>query len=170
MRAPQPREVTARFLDYLQDHIDVRGVYSDPDLRAQAHCAEIGAQMHAIVRNMVRAVRWSDADIDRSLGEMLSEPRQHAVFEPPRPLGLTAFARAVAIQGVRLDMKSRLLFDRRMLYMNGEAVALPRSGAAVLKKFADERALPAGTPLGKATLALLHRWHAAGYLQTGAPD
>jgi 50S ribosomal protein L16 3-hydroxylase len=168
MRAPHAREVTARFLDYLQDRPREDSVYRDPGLRAQRHRAEISPHMRAAARAMIARLSWSAADIDRCLGEMLSEPRQNVVFAPPRRCSAAAFAQACRKRGLQLDLKSRLLFDRHAVYINGESSALAGADAAALRRLADNRALPPGLRLNAPTLALLYRWYCAGYLAPGA--
>jgi 50S ribosomal protein L16 3-hydroxylase len=74
------------------------------------------------------------------------------------------FARRCRARGLELDLKSRMLFDHRNLYINGEATALRGHDAAVLRQLADQRALPPGIELATATRALLYRWYCAGYL------
>jgi 50S ribosomal protein L16 3-hydroxylase len=164
MRAPHRREVTARFLDYLQDRVCADDVYRDPTLKPQAHRAEIGPHMRKAARDMIGLLRWRDADIDRCFGEMLSEPRQNVVFDPPPRGSEQVFARRCRARGLELDLKSRMLFDHRNLYINGEATALRGHDAAVLRQLADQRALPPGIELATATRALLYRWYCAGYL------
>jgi 50S ribosomal protein L16 3-hydroxylase len=168
MRAPGQREVAAQFLGYLQDNLQDGDVYRDPLLRQQRHPAEIGAPMRAILRRMAGAIRWNDSDIDRCLGEMLSEPRQNVVFNPPRRMDAARFAAAIDRRGARLDMKTRMLFDRARFYINGESFSAAKQDAKILRVLADTRELEAGVRLSCNALQLLHDWHAAGYLQLGA--
>ncbi len=168
MRAPGEREVAAQFLDFLQDRLQDGRVYRDRDLHAQRHPAEIGAAMRGVLRDMVNSVRWNDTDIDRCLGEMLSEPRQSVVFEPPKDIGVARFAATVKRRGLQLDLKTRMLFDRLRFYINGESITVARNDAGVFRLLADTRKLDAGTPLSLAALQRLQQWHAAGYLQFGA--
>lgn len=164
MRAPHQREVTARFLDYIQDHLIADGVYRDAALKAQSHRASIGAQMRRTVRDMIATLHWRNSDIDHCLGEMLSEPRQNVVFTPPRAIGTAAFTRAARARGLALDLKSRMLFDRNTFYLNGESITLNDSDARALRPLADERALAPGARPGASTIALLYRWYCAGYV------
>ena len=168
MRAPGQREVAAQFLGYLQDRLQDGAVYRDPVLRRQRHPAEIGEPMRKILRKMANAVRWNDSDVDRCLGEMLSEPRQSVVFAPPPRMNAARFAAAVDRRGVMLDMKTRMLFDRARFYINGESFSAAKADAKILRTLADTRELEAGVRLSCNALQLLHDWHAAGYLQLGA--
>ena len=168
MRAPRQQEVAARFLDYLQDHLTADGVYRDRGLQPQRHRAEIALPMQRTMRRMLDAVRWDDGDIDRCVGEMLSEPRQHVVFERRRGNGAVTFARQLKARGVRLALKSRMLFDRRAIYINGESVPVTARDAVVLRQLADARTLVPGVKCGNSVRDLLYRWYCAGYIELGA--
>ena len=121
MRAPRQNELVSQFLDYLQDHLTADAVYRDPHLEQQKHRAEIAPRMQNAVRNMIDAIRWRNADVDRCLGELLSEPRQNVVFATRQRSSEPVFSRSLFERGVRLDLKSRMLFDRSLFFINGEA-------------------------------------------------
>jgi 50S ribosomal protein L16 3-hydroxylase len=166
-RALHQHEVTARFLDYLHDHLDAGGIYRGAEPEIQSHRAAIGPHMRRAVRGMIAALQWRDADIDRCLGEILSEPRQNVVFTPPRGIGKAAFARACKARGVSLDLRSRMLFDRNSFFINGESITVDAGDARALRPLADDCALAPGSRLGPSTLALLYRWYRAGYVALG---
>ena len=99
---------------------------------------------------------------------MLSEPRQHVVFERRRGNGAVTFARQLKARGVRLALKSRMLFDRRAIYINGESVPVTARDAVVLRQLADARTLVPGVKCGNSVRDLLYRWYCAGYIELGA--
>ena len=167
MRAPTQREVASQFLDYLQDRLQVGSVYRDPGLKQRRHPAAISAQMRDVLRGMIKSIRWSNADIDRYLGEMLSEPRQSVVFDPQSRMSGAAFAQKADQRGLQLDLRTRLLFDRKAFFINGESIVVTSTDARILRTLADDRALAAGTHLSRAALALLQEWHAAGFVRFG---
>jgi 50S ribosomal protein L16 3-hydroxylase len=167
-RAPGAAEIASRFLDYLQDTLAPEGRYSDPGLRPVAHPAAIGGDMLRKISGMVRAVRWNDGDVTDFAGRYLTEPKPHVVFErPARPLARGAFARRVAAAGVKLALNTTLLFHGPTFFINGDAHRAPRSAARLLRRLADERALPPPVAADAATLDLLHEWYVAGYLAPG---
>jgi 50S ribosomal protein L16 3-hydroxylase len=167
MRAPNQREVVSRFLDYLQDTLTADAVYRDAGLKRQVHAAEIAPLMRNRLRRMIRTLRWTNADIDRCMGELLSEPRQNAVFTPQRATAAATFARRLRACGMHLDPKSRLLFIGRTYFMNGARVDAKTGDAALLRRFADKRALPAGARASKSALSLLHDWYRSGFVGFG---
>ncbi len=170
-RAPAASELTAAFLDFLRDELDPPGRYSDPDQAAVGSPAAISAPMRRRYLRLLQDVTWDDATAARFLGSYLSEPKPHVFFEPPKtPLTQAAFRDRVARRGVDLDLRTRLLYDDRHLYINGMATPWPAKGRESLRRLANGRAL---APRGAASLppeaaAILYNWYRDGYLHTGS--
>lgn len=140
-RAPSAEELAAEFLNYLQESRTFEGRYADPDLSPQEHPAEISPAMVKNVSSMLSGLKWNDDDIAQFLGEYLSEPKLHIVFNQPKHLSEKAFATKILSNGIQLDSKSQLLFSNQVFYLNGERFELPRSDWNCLLKLADERFL-----------------------------
>ena len=135
-----------RWLDYLRDHISVDGAYLDPQLKTQRHPAVIGDAMLRQVKAMVGAIRWTDADIERCLGEYLTEPRAGVVFKRARHVSAARFASSARVHGLRLALPSRMLLRGAQIFINGETCGATTTAVAVLRELADTRRLsPGGT-------------------------
>src|SRR5919106_4561412 len=117
-RAPRGAELGAAFLDWLHERGLPDRQYRDPGLRPAKRPGAIPAQMLRYTNTYLRGIRWSRADAERFLGEYLSEPKAHVVFEP-RPV-----RRALARSIVRLDPRTRLLYSGRRFFINGETIEL----------------------------------------------
>ncbi len=167
MRAPSRQEMAARFLDFLQDRLQLDGGYRDPGLKPQRHPAAIGRTMLREVRAMVNSIRWRDTDIARCLGEYLTEPRPNVVFGHAQRMPAARFARAAGARGLRLDPKSRLLFSGRLLFINGETLRPEAAARDWLRELADRRRLPPLARVDSATWKLLYQWYRAGYIEPG---
>ena len=167
MRAPGRQEMAARFLDFLHDHLRLGGGYRDPGLKPQRHPAAIGEGMLRQVRAMVNSIRWSDADIERCLGEYLSETRPHLAFGRARRLPATRFARAAATRGVQLALKSRMLVSGHRVFINGESTKVDAPTRITLRELADRRRLPPHAGFSVSARTLLYRWYRAGYIEIG---
>lgn len=168
-RAPKAEEIVGQFLTYLQDKLQIPGMYSDPDLKPVKHVAEIPSAMLAWAEKTVRAAaRWDKHDISDFLGRYLSEPKAHVYFDPPhRPKSLAAFTLAVQKKGVALDARSQLLFHGDTFFINGERLESSPALATLLRRLADNRYLMPGEcthEQGAEMLALLHIWYQIGYL------
>lgn len=166
-RAPLWQELAEAFLDHLRDRVALGGRYADPGLRPRSHPGEIDAAMQRQVAAALKRIRIDGAEIASFLGCRLTEPKPLVRFDPPAHLARSEFARRIARSGVALDRRTQMLYDRTTLYINGEAMALPQTGAVVLRRLADQRGLAADAcgRVAPATLALLHDWHRHGYLE-----
>jgi 50S ribosomal protein L16 3-hydroxylase len=166
-RAASTNELVAAFLDYLRDHLDVPGRYSDPDLAPTRTPAAIDRAMRSRCERMLRGIRWNRATIARFLGCWLSEPKPDVVFDPPdAPLARRAFVARAARHGVRLDLRTQFLYDGDNLFVNGAALPWPAAGAGTLRVLANARALPgkAAAAAPAAAMALVYDWYRDGYL------
>jgi len=167
-RAPSTAEITARFLDHLQDTLSPDGFYADPELRPVIHPARIGDDMVRKFSGMLRAIRWSESDVAEFAGRYLTEPKQHVVFNRPRrPLTRAAFSRAISRSGARLALNSAMLFHGRIFYVNGENHRASAATARLMRRLADERVLPPAADCTDEGMDLLHAWYRAGYLMPG---
>jgi 50S ribosomal protein L16 3-hydroxylase len=165
-RAPTAQELGEAFLDHLRDTMELPGRYADPDLELQKDPAAIGARMTAQIASMLAGIRWTRRDVARFLGGHLTEPKPHVFFTAPRlALSRSRFVAHAARHGVALALRSRMLFDRSRVYLNGETCAPVGAAAVVLRKLANTGSLPAGTDMGAEVADLLYAWYRAGYLE-----
>lgn len=164
-RAPAAQELVERFLQYLPDVLPTNvSRYSDPDLRATATPGRIDARLQRRMATMLDGIRWDRALVARFLGCTLSEPAADVYFDAPdTPAPLAQFAKDVARSGCALDRRSRMLYDKSAVYLNGECVAELAAHPA-LASLADERRLPPSKVLPRATLRVLHDAYLSGAL------
>ena len=164
-RTPAYQELAEQFLVYLQDRIEVDGMYADPGLKRQEHPSEISAAMLRQVAGAIKQVRWDKEDVANFLGCYLSEPKPHIYFDAPeQPLSFTEFRQSIAKRGVELDLKSLMLCHDGWIFMNGEGAQVEPQSYVLLRKLADERGLQALTGCGDETFDLLYQWYLDGYL------
>lgn len=165
-RAPTTQELAQAFLDHLHDTIELSGRYHDPDLAPSRSPGAIGAAMTAQVAEMLGNIRWRRRDVARFLGCYLTEPKAHVVFDRPRaPLSPARFLARVRREGVVLALGSRMLFDRRHLYVNGEIHVISGAAASSLRTLANDGRLPPRSQLGAEVARLLYEWYRAGYVE-----
>jgi 50S ribosomal protein L16 3-hydroxylase len=170
-RAPEANELATAFLDFLRDELDLAGRYEDRDLRLTSEPARIGHTMQRRCANMLRGIRWDRAVMARFLGVWLSEPKPAVVFQAAAvPLSRAAFRARARQHGVRLDLRTQLLYDDRHLFINGATLPWPAAGAATLRALANTRALApaASASAGPEVTQLLYDWYRDGYLHSGA--
>ncbi len=168
-RAPSAEELSGEFLNYLQMRRELLGRYSDPDLTVQSHPAEISASMIKKVDSILDGLKWNEEDVARFLGQYLSEPKSHVVFEPPPSMTLKTFCKRIALDGIKLSYKSQLLKAQDSFYLNGEVLEVDPDSVDLMMKLADGRQL-SSDELSEAVKAhenlvdQLYDWYLAGWL------
>lgn len=167
-RAPSAQELIGQFLIYLEENVAATGMYEDPDLALQTHPAALSGQMVGRVQEMLSQIKWSRDDVATFLGRYLTEPKPHVFFDPPiNPVSRKRFAGLVQRQGVRLSLKTQMLFHAGLVFINGEEIQASGSDRAALVELADKRVL-SGIDAGASDLIdLLFDWHGAGFLELG---
>jgi len=164
-RTPAFQELAEQFLVYLQDRIEIEGMYADPDLKRPKHPSEISAAMLRQVKQAIKQVHWDDEDITNFFGCYMSEPKPHIFFgAPKRPLSLEKFRTALQKHGISLDLKSQMLCHDGWIYMNGEAYRSDQRDYPMLRTLADVRELPAHPSCSAAMCELLYQWYLDGYI------
>jgi 50S ribosomal protein L16 3-hydroxylase len=170
-RAPADREIAREFLSYLQDRVELEGGYADPGIRPRPHPAEIPEEMVRRAAAAAARIRWRRKDIAGFLGEYLSAPKPQVVFSRPRrPVVASRFAARCRKRGLRLDLRTQMLFRKGAFFVNGEQVAAPVGLRHWLTRLADERRLPAGARLPRPLLRLLRGWYLSGWCNIGDRD
>jgi 50S ribosomal protein L16 3-hydroxylase len=167
-RAPSAQELAQRFLEFMQDRLQLDGLYADPDLKPTRTPARIPGQMIEAATAMLDSIRWSREDVEEFMGVYLTEPKANVVFNRPRrAMTLKAFAARVQRAGIRLALSTRMLSSDSRIFVNGEAYKIERNGLTVLSKLANQRQLALPTSLDEATMRRLHAWYCAGYFEIG---
>jgi len=167
-RAPTAREWAAGFLDHLQEGLQLTGAYRDPDPGLATHPARIPAAMITQVSRMLEKIRWTRSDVAHFIGRHLTEPSAQTVYAPPHPaLAQSAFRRAAGLSGLRLALRTRMLFQGSVLYINGENVQLRGHLPPSLVELADRRQLGPGFTTDETAWNNLYQWYRAGYIEIG---
>ena len=167
-RAPAQGELARELLQRIADEAAEEGeprLYRDPGQQPSASPGTIPQGLVDFARAALAAALKDPAALDRALGEYLTEPKANVWFEPGRaPRRLRSLA---------LDVRTRMLHDRRHVFINGEAWRAAGADAALLRRLADRRRLEAGELAGasEAARGLLQSWCEAGWAHAngGAP-
>jgi 50S ribosomal protein L16 3-hydroxylase len=166
-KAEFAREVIKRCLDAMEDeapHLaapEQMALYRDPFQSATATPGAIPAQMQDFARAAVTELLSDANGLHCSLGEWLSEPKPSVWFDD----GCTIRKN----QPLYLDARSRMLYDRNHIYINGESYRAGGSDARLLRCLADQRSLTASQvqKLSEQAWDLVKDWAQAGWLVQG---
>ncbi|HVE51558.1 MAG TPA: cupin domain-containing protein [Casimicrobiaceae bacterium] len=166
-REGSAQELANAFLDFLRDRLVLDGRYADPRLAPTRAPARIDASMQRSISAMLEEVHWSRELVREFIGVELTEPKSNVVFDPPRRvLSGAAFRIRIAKRGIALDLRTRMLYDERRVYVNGEAYTFESLNARALRALANDRALSARlcASLDARTIDILHDWYRNGFL------
>ena len=164
-RAPSAQELAFNFLNFLQDKLNLEGMYGDPDLRLQTDPAEIGSAMVRQVMRILAKLSWDDESCVQFLGSYLTEPKAHVFFTAPdNPISPAEFRRELVERGIALDLKSRMLSHKTWTFINGECVVTPAPSTALLRELCNRWMIGANKTIDQSSLKLLHEWYRNGYL------
>ncbi|MDQ0032767.1 50S ribosomal protein L16 3-hydroxylase [Variovorax boronicumulans] len=136
--------------------------YRDPTQPAVDAPAAMPTALQDFARKAVEAALRDPDAIARALGESLTEPKANIWFDEGGDV-------PDAMQQVSLDRRTRMLYDTRHIYINGESFRAGGADAALMRKLADRRAL-GPRELARASegaLALLGEWCEAGWVHAG---
>lgn len=163
-RAPSAQEIVTEFLAFLQEDVNEKGMYTDPDQGPVKHPGQIPTNMIGQVSDMLTSIRWNDEKVARFIGRYMSEPKPHVYFDPPEaPEGLARFVRKARQSGLSLDLRSQFLYRGKRFFMNGEE-SIVRHDSAFLCHLADAREMTKIESLNDETWQLLHEWYCAGFV------
>ena len=160
--APLGADLLARMAEAQADALQDAAVrpsmhYRDPGQAAVEHPAAMPGALQAFARQAVEAALRDPDAIDRALGESMTEPKSNVWFDGGEAPDV--------LNGVRLDRRTRVLYDTRHLYINGESFRAGGRDATLMRRLADQRALDV-RDLARASddaRALLSDWCEAGW-------
>jgi 50S ribosomal protein L16 3-hydroxylase len=167
-RAPSAAELQRGFLEYLAEQVQAKGMYADPGLAPARDASLLDDGFVRRAHKLAMPGNPTRAAFEEFLGLYLTEPKANVFFESPDALlPRAAFARAVARQGLQLDLQTQMLHRGRRIFVNGEGFAMPAGNAgAQLRTLAGARSHPPGA-LAPAAAELLYSWYEYGWLHPG---
>jgi 50S ribosomal protein L16 3-hydroxylase len=142
-----------------EDQVGV-SLYRDPKQPAVSSPSEIPPQMLEFAQDALRGALQDPDALGRALGEYMTEPKANVWFdasdESAESLGAL----------IRLDRRTKMMFDPRHIFINGESFRAGGRDATLMRRLADERAL-SRKDVDRASAeaqALLQTWCEAGWL------
>lgn len=162
-RAPGLGELARELLQRLADDAqELAGadLYRDSRQAAVSQPAQIPAALQDFAQTALQRVLADPMALDRALGELLTEPKHAVWFERTDDAVLNRD------QGVRLDRRTKMMFDDSHVFINGEAFRAGGRDARLMRSLANERCLTHTqfARLGAEAQDLLQQWVQAGWL------
>lgn len=153
------RQVLQRMLDGADDDEGQGARYGDRAQAATDQPARIPARLAGFAAEAVRRLADDPSSLDCALGEWLSEPKPQTWFEP-----VAALPERCAVV---LDLRTRMLYDDRHVFINGESFVASGRDARLMRRLADGRTLDAHdiAALSPQAQDLLQAWVFQGWLR-----
>jgi 50S ribosomal protein L16 3-hydroxylase len=160
--APARGDLAGELLQRLaQDAQEVSGtrLYRDPAQPAVPTPGAIPLQLQDFAREALLQIAQDPAVLQRALGEYLTEPKAQVWFASTE-------AGLPVTSAISLDRKTRMMYDARHVFINGESYIAGGRDAALMRQLADGRMLSAQDHrrASAAARSLLQEWALAGWL------
>jgi 50S ribosomal protein L16 3-hydroxylase len=159
-RAELARELLLGLADEAQDTAGEE-IYRDPSQAAVEQPARIPQGLRDFAQDALQRALKAPRLLDSLLGEYLTEPKPQVWFDDP--------VGEVRIEdGVRLDRRTRMMFDEHHVFINGEGFRVAGRDARLLRLLANTRCLPPTQvqQLSEDACEALGEWMASGWLKT----
>lgn len=157
-RAELARELLPRLMDD-DSRAYANRMYADPKQPATAAPGLVPEALLAFARDAAERALREPLALERALGEALTEPKPKVWFEPGAllPDGAAAL----------LDRRSRMMYDRAHVFINGESYRAAGRDAKLMQRLADLRRLSAAevAKLSEGARELLDQWAEDGWVQ-----
>jgi 50S ribosomal protein L16 3-hydroxylase len=157
-RGELARELLQRLADEAEDLVG-DAAYRDPDQPAVAEPGRLPDAMLAFAQQALERTLQEPHQLAMLLGEVMTEPKPNVWFEEHD-------ADSALSGGVTLDRRTRMMYDARYLFINGESYRASGRDATLMRRLADTRVLSARDvgALSDGARELLDEWRQAGWL------
>ncbi len=144
-RVPRSSELASELLMGLSEEVaeDCGGpqdvLYQDPQQPAVFQDASVPQALQQFAANAIAKALKDPHLLNCLLGESLTEPKPNVWFDNPDQDELPNF---VWPADVRLDRRTKMLFDAKHIFINGESFRAAGQDAKLLRKLANDKFLP----------------------------
>lgn len=157
-RVPQRGGLAGELLQRMADEYDDTTLYRDPDQPATATPAAMPPALEAFAADGLQRLLAQRESLGCALGEVMTEPKPRVWFEEPEA--------GWAPGALSLDRRTRMMYDAKHVFINGESFRAGGADARLMRALADQRRLGAQQVhrASKDAQALLQDWFEAGWL------
>lgn len=157
-RVPQRGGLAGELLQRMADEFEDTTLYRDPDQPATATPAAMPPALQAFAADGLQRLLAQRESLACALGEVMTEPKPRVWFDEPEQ-GWT-------VGPLVLDRRTRMMYDERHIFINGESFRAGGADARLMRTLADRRSLDAQQVQRASDDArsLLQDWFEAGWL------
>ena len=168
-KAPVAQELAAELLhrlaEFTEDELETatanqpKTMYRDAGQAATSTPAQLPDGLITFAQKAMQDALKDPLVLGCALGEIMTSLKPQVWFDEIE-------ANLTKAMAIKLDSKTRMMYDVHHVFINGESYRAKGADAALMQQLADQRQLPA-TAMRKASqdaLALLADWQAAGWI------
>ena len=133
-RAELAQELLVRLSEDAAEDEQVQ-MYRDAKQEAVAEPGAIPAELQAFAKEALERALSQPLALERALGEYLTEPKPNVWFE--------ASDGGAMLEAVRLDRRTRMMYDAQHIFINGESYCAGGKDATLMRRLANQRYLSA---------------------------
>ena len=133
-RAELAQELLVRLSEDAAEDEQVQ-MYRDAKQEAVAEPGAIPAELQAFAKEALERALSQPLALERALGEYLTEPKPNVWFE--------ASDGGAMLEAVRLDRRTRMMYDAQHIFINGESYRAGGEDATLMRRLANQRYLSA---------------------------
>ena len=133
-RAELAQELLVRLSEDAAEDEQVQ-MYRDAKQEAVADPGAIPAELQAFAKEALERALSQPLALERALGEYLTEPKPNVWFE--------ASYGGAMLEAVRLDRRTRMMYDAQHIFINGESYRAGGKDATLMRRLANQRYLSA---------------------------
>jgi 50S ribosomal protein L16 3-hydroxylase len=167
-RVPRSTQLASELLMGVSEEVAEQGglahdvLYQDPHQAASIQDAAIPSALQDFAAKAVAKALKDPQLLNCLLGETLTEPKPNVWFDAPDQDDLSGFEWPA---DVKLDRRTKMLFDEKHIFINGESFKAGGKDAKLLRKLANEKSLPAtlASQLSDDAAALMQAWWEEGW-------
>ena len=131
-RAELAQELLVRLSEDAAEDEQVQ-MYRDAKQEAVAQPGAIPAELQAFAKEALERALSQPLALERALGEYLTEPKPNVWFE--------ASDGGAMLEAVRLDRRTRMMYDAQHIFINGESYRAGGKDATLMRRLANQRYL-----------------------------
>lgn len=172
-RVPRSAELASELLmglseEVTEDHGTASDLlYQDPHQTAAIQDASVPKALQEFAAQSVAKALKDPQILNCLLGESLTEPKPNVWFDAPDFDDLPSFEWPAQ---VRLDRRTKMLFDAKHIFINGESFRAAGKDAKLLRKLANEKTLSKAlaAQLSDNAAELMQAWWEEGWWHSAA--
>jgi 50S ribosomal protein L16 3-hydroxylase len=167
-RAPRSAELASGLLMGLSEEMAEDGsaaadaLYQDPHQAAAIQDASVPKALQEFAAQAVAKALKDPLILNCLLGESLTEPKPNVWFDTPDLDDLPNYAWPTQVQ---LDRRTKMLFDAKHIFINGESFRAAGQDAKLLRKLANDKILSSAqaAQLSDDAAELMQAWWEEGW-------